>query len=156
MPLSAEEIDAFLDEPRLCHFATVDADGRPRVRPLWYLWRDGAFWFTTRLEVRHTGRDVAASGIVTISVASDERPYRAVIASGGVEVIGKDEELLRAIATRYGSREGESWLRGALTEPDRTVLKMVPDRLLSWNYGRGDYRRQNAGASMRTPDAGAR
>src|SRR5206468_1623646 len=97
MPLTPEEIDAFLAEPRLCHFATVDGRGRPRVRPLWYLWRDGAFWFTTRLEVRHTGRDIAGGAVATISIASDERPYRAVIASGPVEVVGKDARLLRAI-----------------------------------------------------------
>jgi nitroimidazol reductase NimA-like FMN-containing flavoprotein (pyridoxamine 5'-phosphate oxidase superfamily) len=151
MPLTPEEIDAFLAEPRLCHFATVDGQGRPRVRPLWYLWRDRAFWFTTRLEQRHTGRDVVAAGIASISVGTDERPYRAVVATGPIEVVGKDEALLRAISTRYGRREGEAWLRGALKEPDRTVLKMVPERVLSWNYGRGDYRKQNDGASMRTP-----
>jgi PPOX class probable F420-dependent enzyme len=150
MPLTPEEIDTFLAEPRLCHFATVDSDGRPRVRPLWYLWRDGAFWFTTRLEARHTGRDVTSSGMATISIASDDRPYRAVIASGRIEVIGQDEDLLRAISTRYGRREGDDWRRRALREPDRTVLKMVPERLLSWHYGRGDYAKQNTGQSMRT------
>ncbi|HJP65037.1 MAG TPA: pyridoxamine 5'-phosphate oxidase family protein [Actinomycetota bacterium] len=150
MPLTPEELDAFLGESRLCHFATVDANGRPRVRPLWYPWRDGAFWFTTRLEARHTGRDVGATATATISIATDDRPYRAVVATGRVEVVGKDEDLLRAIATRYGRREGEAWLSRAMNESDRTVLRMVPTTILSWDYGRGDSRRQNAGESMRT------
>jgi nitroimidazol reductase NimA-like FMN-containing flavoprotein (pyridoxamine 5'-phosphate oxidase superfamily) len=150
MPLTPDELQSFLADPRLCHFATVDGTGRPRVRPIWYLWRDGAFWFTTRLQVRNTGRDVEATGTATISIASDERPYRAVIASGRVEVIGKVEDMLRAISTRYGRREGEAWLAAALKEADRTVLTLVPEWMLSWNYGRGDYRRQNQGASMRT------
>jgi PPOX class probable F420-dependent enzyme len=149
MPLTPEELDAFLNEPRLCHFATVDSKGRPRVRPLWYLWRDGAFWFTTRLEARHTGRDLRHGGRVAVSIASEDRPYRAVVVHGAVEVIGKDEELLRAISTRYGRREGEAWLRRALKEPDRTVLRLVPETLISWDYGKGDYRRQNEGQSMR-------
>src|SRR6266496_6547842 len=106
MPMTPGEIDAFLSEPRLAHFATVGPDGRPRVRPLWYLWRDGAFLFTTRMEARHTGRDLMAHPRVAVSVASEDRPYRAVIAHGQPEVLGKDEELLLAISTRYGDREG--------------------------------------------------
>src|SRR5439155_13029538 len=74
------EIDAFLAEPRLCHFATVDAKGHPRVRPLWFLWKDGEFWFTTRLRRRFTGRDVAGGSAVAVSIASERRPYQAVVA----------------------------------------------------------------------------
>jgi nitroimidazol reductase NimA-like FMN-containing flavoprotein (pyridoxamine 5'-phosphate oxidase superfamily) len=150
MPMTPEEIDAFLDGVRLCHFATVDDRGEPRVRPLWYLWRDGAFWLTTRLGARHTGRDLASTPVVSLSIASDDRPYRAVVARGPIEVIGRDPELLEAISTRYGEREGLAWLSRALNEDDRTVLKMVPTELLSWDYGRGDSARQNRGESMRT------
>jgi len=41
------QIDAFLAEPRMAHFVTIGGDGRARVRPVWYLWRDGVFWVTT-------------------------------------------------------------------------------------------------------------
>ena len=150
MTMTPDEIDAFLGEPRLCAFATVSPDGTPRVRPLWYLWRDGVFFFTTRMEVRHTGRDIASGSGLAVSIASEERPYRSVVAHGTAEVLGKDEDLLRAISTRYGHREGESWLRGAMKEPDRVALKMVPQRLLSGDYGKGDYGNQNRGRSMRT------
>jgi nitroimidazol reductase NimA-like FMN-containing flavoprotein (pyridoxamine 5'-phosphate oxidase superfamily) len=152
--MTPEEIEAFLAEPRLCAFATVSPDGTPRVRPLWYLWRDGVFYFTTRMDARYTGRDIAAGSGVAVSIASEERPYRAVVARGTPEVVGKDEDLLRAISTRYGRREGESWLRGALAERDRVTLKMVPQTLLSWDYGKGDYRRQNRGGSMRSDPQG--
>jgi PPOX class probable F420-dependent enzyme len=134
--MTPPEIDAFLAGQRLCHFATVDSTGRPRVRPIWYLWRDGAFWFTTRLESRHTGRDLANGGRVAVSVASDDRPYRSVIAHGTVQVVGKDEEMLRAISTRYGRRKGEAWLGEAMTQADRTVLRLDPETLISWDYGR--------------------
>jgi hypothetical protein len=88
--------------------------------------------------------------VATISIASEERPYRAVIAHGPIEVIGKDRDLLEAIAGRYGRREGATWLARALREEDRAVMKMVPEWLVSWNYGRGDYRRMNRGESLRT------
>ena len=149
MPLSREEIDHFLEEVRLCHFATVGGHGRPRVRPLWYLWRDGAFWLTTRLEARRTGRDLADVPVATLSVASEQKPYRAVIATGTVNVVGKDPDLLKQISSRYGNES--AWLAAALDEPDRTVLELRPKSLISWDYGRGDYGKQNRGISMRTP-----
>jgi PPOX class probable F420-dependent enzyme len=131
--------------------ATVAADGRPRVRPIWYLWGDGSFWLTTRLRSRAWGRDVEARPIVSLSIASEQRPYRAVIATGPVEVVGRDERLLRAISFRYGEPAGRTWLTHAMKEPDRVALRMTPEEILSWDYGRGDYLGMNEGGSVRTP-----
>lgn len=149
MPFEPEKLRAFLEEVRLCHWATVGPDGRPRVRPLWYLYADKAFWFTTRLEARRTGADVAAGSAVAVSIASDERPYRAVIAHGPPEVWTEDRERwLERIATRYGDAEGRRWLAGALREPDRVVLRLIPDRVIAWDYGTGDYIRMQQGGRL--------
>ena len=136
MPMTREEIDAFLAAPRLSHFATVDADGHPHVRPLWYLWKDGEFWFTTRREARNTGRDLASSPSVAVSIASEDKPYRAVIAHGRPEVVETTEERLLAVSTRYGEADGLRWTAHVLKEPDRIVMRMRPDVLLSWDYSR--------------------
>jgi general stress protein 26 len=149
MPFEPGELRAFLEDVRLCHWATVSGNGRPRVRPLWYLLAERALWFTTRLEARRTGADVAAGSPVAVSIAGDERPYRAVIAFGTPEVWAEDRDLwLERIATRYGEAEGRRWLAGAVKEPDRVVLRLVPDRVVAWHYGRGDYRRMQEGGSL--------
>jgi PPOX class probable F420-dependent enzyme len=149
MPLAGSELKAFLEEVRLCHWATVGPDGRPRVRPLWYLYADHAFWFTTRLEARRTGADVAAGSPVAVSIASEERPYRAVLLHGTPEVWKEDRDAwLERIATRYGASEGRRWLASALKEPDRVVLRLVPHTLVAWDYGKGDYTRMQKGASL--------
>ena len=134
--MTPQEIDAFLAEPRLCHFATVDDQGKPRVRPLWFLWGDGVFWLTTRAEARHTGRDLRAHPEVALSVASENRPYRAVVAHGRPEMVEKSREMLLAISTRYGEAPGKSWTAIAMKEPDRVIMKLVPKTLLSWDYGK--------------------
>jgi PPOX class probable F420-dependent enzyme len=134
--MTDEELDAFLSTPRLCAFATVDSHGRPRVRPLWFLWRGGEFWFTTRLKARHTGRDLEASPRVAVSIASEERPYRAVVAHGRPEVVDKDRDILLAIATRYGDAPGRRWLAVAMKEPDRVLLRMRPNVMISWDYAK--------------------
>lgn len=147
MPLGRDALDAFLAEPHLCHFGTIDDGGSVRVRPLWYLWRDGAFWLTTRMEQRHTGRDLKNASRATLSIASETKPYKAVVATGPIDVLGKDEDILRDICSRYGSA---AWLTAAMQEPDRVALKLAPSKLLTWDYALGDYGKLNQGESMRT------
>jgi general stress protein 26 len=150
MPLAGRELEAFLEELHLAHFATIGPDAKPRVRPLWFCFAEGALWFTTRLEARRTGADVAAGSPVAVSIASEERPFRAVLAYGTPEVWEADRERwLERIATRYGEAEGRRWLSGALKEPDRVVLRLVPDHVVAWHYGTGDYTRMQKGGSLR-------
>lgn len=150
MPLEGKDLDAFLQEPHLAHFATIGPDGDPWVRPLWFCFAEGALWFTTRLEARRTGADVVAGSPVAVSIASEERPYRAVLAYGTPEVWRTDaDRWLERIATRYGEAEGRRWLVGARKEPDRVVLRLVPDRVVAWHYGTGDYTRMQRGESLR-------
>lgn len=150
MPLEGDDLSAFLEEVHLAHWATLGPEGKPRVRPLWFLYEDGALWFTTRMEARRTGADVAAGSPVVVSIASEDRPFRAVLAFGTPEVWKKDRRRwLDRISSRYGEREGKRWLAGAVKERDRVVLRMVPEKVLAWHYGKGDYRRLQQGDSLR-------
>lgn len=135
MPMTPEEVDAFLAEPRMAHLATVDADGRARARPVWYLWRDWSLWMTTRRRIRHTGRDLETNPWVAVSIASEDRPYRAVVIHGRPEVLPKDSELLAAVATRYGREQGLRFVDEAMAQDDRVLLRIVPEELISWDYG---------------------
>jgi nitroimidazol reductase NimA-like FMN-containing flavoprotein (pyridoxamine 5'-phosphate oxidase superfamily) len=149
LPLEGDALREFLEAVRLGHWATVSPDGTPRVRPVWYVYVDGAFWFTTRIASRHTGTDVTEGSSVAVSIASEDRPYRAVVAYGTPEVWDEDRDAwLERIAIRYGEKEGRSWLAGAIKEPDRVVLRMVPDRVIAWHYGTGDYGRRQKGTSL--------
>ncbi len=150
MPLVGRELVAFLQEAHLAHFATTGPDGTPRVRPVWFCYADGAFWFTTRLKARRTGADLANGSPVAVSIANEDRPYRAVIAYGRPEVWEQDTRTwLERIATRYDVAEGKRWLAGALKEPDRVVLRLVPDKVVAWHYGTGDYTRMQNKESLR-------
>jgi PPOX class probable F420-dependent enzyme len=150
LPLGGEALREFLEAVRMAHWGTVGPDGTPRVRPVWYLYADGALWFTTRLESRRTGKDITAGSPVAVSIASEDRPYRAVLAYGTPEVWEEDRDAwLERISTRYGKKEGRAWLAGAVKEPDRVVLRLVPDKVLAWHYGTGDYGRMQKGSSLR-------
>jgi len=88
---------------------------------------------------------------VALSIATDERPYRAVCAFGIAKVLkdNRDGWLVR-ISIRYGKDEGMSWVAQAVKQPDRVVMILKPKRILSWHYGRGDSSRQDQGESMAT------
>jgi PPOX class probable F420-dependent enzyme len=148
MPMSAREVDAFLAAPRLAHFATLGPDGAPWVRPVWFVWEGGALFFTTRLRARRTGADIEAGSAIAISIASETHPYQAVLARGTAEVWETDREAwLRRISERYGTYP--AWYEDALREDDRVILRLEPDPLVAWDFGKGDYERLNAGTSLR-------
>ena len=88
---------------------------------------------------------------VAVSVATDERPYRAVAAFGKATLVEeKRDKGLERISLRYGEREGREWLQEAVKQDGMVVFKLEPARINSWHYGRDDAERQERGESMAT------
>jgi PPOX class probable F420-dependent enzyme len=134
----------------MAHLATSSSDGKPRVSPIWFVYEDGCFYFTSRLG-RVKGDHITQNPHVALSVATDERPYRAVCAFGKVRIVEKDrDKWLERISTRYGDQQGREWLEEAVKQEGRVVFKLQPDKIMSWNYGRNDAERQERGESMAT------
>ena len=105
--LTTDEIYTFLAEPNhLARIGTVDADGMPRVVPLWFIMEGDRLCFTPR-EPAMIWQNMLRDSRVGISVDEDELPYRKVTIQGHVEVLyeaGRDrlwQHLYRAIAARY-------------------------------------------------------
>jgi len=150
MPLTKSELVAFLSEPRMAHLATTSTEGNPRVSPIWYVYEDGCFYFTTRVG-RVKSDHIQRNPHVALSIACDERPYRAVCAFGTAQLVRRErDKWLERISTRYGEREGREWLSEAVKQEGRVVFRLRPDRIMSWHYGRDDDERQERGESMAT------
>lgn len=149
LPLSKSELNILLNEPRLAHLAT-SWNGEVRVSPIWFAYENGLFYFTTRLG-RVKGLHIQKNPAVALSIATDERPYRAICAFGTATILKENRDRwLERISIRYGKHEGRSWVAQAVKQPDRVVIVLKPKRILSWNYGRGDSSRQDQGESMAT------
>ena len=105
--LTPDEITTFLDEPgHLLRLATVDADGMPRIAPVWFLHDAGELLFTPRAaSVFRTNleRDPRI-GLVIDEVAL---PYRKISVQGRAVLrhdLGDDDawrDTYRRIAERY-------------------------------------------------------
>src|ERR1019366_10454008 len=104
-PMSAPEMRAFLtaSPARTAKLATVRADGRPHVAPVWYLVDDdGTVVFSTGSSTVK-GRNLAREGYAALCVDDDRPPFSFVIVEGVVEIL---EELaqVREWAARLGGR----------------------------------------------------
>jgi nitroimidazol reductase NimA-like FMN-containing flavoprotein (pyridoxamine 5'-phosphate oxidase superfamily) len=113
--LSPDDIEAFLTEPgHLARIGTTDADGMPRVLPLWFILSDGAVCFTPR-QPAVIWHNLLRDPRLSICIDDDQAPYRKVVLQGIVEIVhppGEDDawrHLYRSIAKRYVA---EPWADG--------------------------------------------
>jgi len=134
--MSEAEVRAFLAAvpPHTGTLATVRADGRPHLAPVWYdVDDDGSIVFNTGQDTvkgRNLGRDPRASFCV-----DDERPpFSFVVLDGVVELSGDPEEV-RRIATRIGGRymgadrAEEFGVRNGV--PGELAVRLRPERVVS-------------------------
>src|ERR1700728_1117883 len=83
--------------------ATVRADGRPHIAPVWYdVDDDGSLVFNTG-ESTVKGRNIRREPRVSLCVDDDRPPFSFVVVEGGAE-ISDDLEEVRRWAGRIGGR----------------------------------------------------
>jgi hypothetical protein len=130
------EVRTFLagTPPHTAKVATVRADGRPHVAPVWYVVDDeGIIVFNTgesTVKGRNLRRDPRASLCV-----DDERPPFSFVLLEGVVELSDDLEEVRAWATRIGGRymgEDRAEEYGARNgAPGELVARLRPERVVS-------------------------
>jgi PPOX class probable F420-dependent enzyme len=104
-PMTDDEIRAFLTAlpARTAKLATVRADGRPHVAPVWYdVDDDGALFFNTGSQTVK-GRNLLRDARVAICVDDERPPFSFVTLEGGVQII-EDLDEVRHWAERIGGR----------------------------------------------------
>jgi PPOX class probable F420-dependent enzyme len=134
--MSDEEAQAFLaaSPPRTAKLATVRADGRPHVAPVWYdLDDDGSLVFNTG-ESTVKGRNLLRDPRASICVDDDRPPFSFVVVEGVVEISDDPVELRRwaaRIGGRYmGADRAEAY--GARNGvPGELVVRLRPGRMTS-------------------------
>jgi PPOX class probable F420-dependent enzyme len=104
-PMTEPEIDAFLRSPvRPGILATVRADGRPHVAPVWFDvdGTDGSIVFNTGADTVK-GRNLARTGRAALCVQDDRAPFSYCSIEGTVS-LSDDLDEVRAWAGRIGGR----------------------------------------------------
>ena len=134
--MTLEETRTFLNERHLANLVTVKPDGSPHVMPVWYYY-DGmhllVFTGTGSVKVRNLLNDPR----IAVSIASEDRPYRAVIMEGHGE-LRRDaiRDVVHLISQRYlGPKEGRAYAEDSLKRGDVVVIVVHPDKTITWDYG---------------------
>lgn len=99
------DVDVFLQQPLTARLAT----NGPTVRPVWFLWEDGAFWILTGPWTRlfHRVRDDPAVALVVDECDPATGLVRQVIARGRAELVSFDVPRgRRKLARCLGADEG--------------------------------------------------
>jgi PPOX class probable F420-dependent enzyme len=101
--MTVDEALTFIAEgTRTGHLATVRADGRPHVAPVWFVVDGGDIVFNTGHD-SVKGRNLLREGRASISIDAPEPPYSFVVASGPITISEDPPDLLH-FATSIGRR----------------------------------------------------
>ncbi len=104
--------------------ASARPDGRPHVAPVWGLWLDGAFYFSTDPSSRK-GRNIAARPQVAVHLESGDD---VVILEGTAERVADADTLARfaaAYTPKYGFTPDPS-------QPEQGVYRLRLWRAFAW------------------------
>ncbi|MBE9373041.1 pyridoxamine 5'-phosphate oxidase family protein [Saccharopolyspora sp. HNM0983] len=140
----AFDVEAFLARPLVARVAAAC----PSVRPVWFLWEEGAFWWITGAYAR-LPRLLAEDPRVALVVDVcdlETGEVRQVTARGRADVVAFDPERARRKLIRYLGPDETVWdVRfriDSLSEPEAEtrLVRLAPERLtasdLSFSTGR--------------------
>ncbi len=132
--MTPEQIEAYLSKPHIADLATVRPDGSPHVAPVWFLYENGFIKVlaeTSSVKVRN----LKGESRVSVSIATDQRPYEYVIVNGVAEISEGDiSDILRRISVHYqGLEEGERYAEKTLRELELCLITIRPSKLIGWS-----------------------
>ncbi len=137
--MSREQIEAFLATPRHAIVAAQRANGRPQLSPVWYVFEESQFYFSTFVQAakcRHLRQDPR----IAICVDGAHPDARFISIYGTAEIIEEDsswrDELEWRILRRYhdsdeAARRYEAGLAG---EGESALVVVSPEQILGWDY----------------------
>ena len=135
--LSQQEISDFLSESHVAYLATVRPDGRPHLAPIWYMVEDGKAYVITGPNAVKV-RNVRENPKVSLSIATDQRPFKYVILEGEGRLTEDNvDQVTERICVRYeGPERGRAYAREMIARGVKQVLEVKVQRVISWD-GRG-------------------
>lgn len=124
------DIDAFLARPLLARVATSG----PTVRPVWFIWEDGSFWWLTdtknRLAKSVDAGEELALVVDECNVQTGEVVH--VFARGGASIVPVDVARAKRKFARYLGPDESLWDQRfvpSLTLPTTRMIRFTPEQM---------------------------
>ena len=135
--LSPDEQTTFFREQRKAALATLDQNGFPHVVAMSYFAKDGAFYMTSygkAQKVVNIRRNPKVGLMIEAGDAYAE--LRGVMVRGRCEIIEGADAVREAFAGMAEARGATPARPGGSVDsaPKRVVLKIIPDKITSWDH----------------------
>jgi PPOX class probable F420-dependent enzyme len=135
--LSPDEQAVFFREHKKAALATIDKDGFPHVVAMNYSARDGAFYMTSYGKAQKVV-NVRRNPKVALMVETGDSyaELRGVMVRGRCEILEGTGAVKAAFEARAEAQSNPSAVQpGAVASaPKRVVLKIVPEKVISWDH----------------------
>ena len=134
--LSPAQRTKFLSGRHVAVLVTNGIDGHPVPTPIWYLYRDGTFYFRTERDAIKT-KNVLRDPRVSVCVQEERAPYKAVIAYGTAEVrnaIDWMKEMPRHYLGVIGGIGYQQTAQEAIQQGPEVALVMQVERCTSFDF----------------------
>ena len=137
--LTPDEQTAFMRNNRKCALATLDKDGFPHVTAMNFVRRDGAFYMTSygkAQKVVNIHRNPKTA--IMVETGSTYAELKGVMVRGECQIIDSEDAVHQVWAWSAEER-GETYKRPAgasSSAPKRVVLKIVPEKTISWDHSK--------------------
>ena len=138
--MTDSERDDFLTEPGVVlKIGTLRGDGSPLVTPIWFLYEEGAIWFTPRARSEWFA-NLKADPRASLCIDEQPLPYRKVLIDGRAELVhdqGEDDvwrDRYRRTAGRYIPDDAaEAYIQETLDQPRALYRMRLSDcRVRTW------------------------
>jgi len=141
--LTPDEQAAFFRERKKAALATIDGDGFPHVVAMNYFTRDGAFYMTSYGKAQKVVNIRRNPKVALMVEAGDEyAELRGVMIRGRCEILEGEAAVRAAFEGRAVAQTHPAPVNpgAAASAPKRVVLKIVPDKIVSWDHRKLDGR----------------
>jgi general stress protein 26 len=145
-PMEPDEYDKLYHHNCYCEMAHINKNGYPVVTPMFYVIKDGLVYMSSVQKYRKKVHDLEANPKVSVSIHNDgsnANKQKAILIIGKAEV-SYDEDLKREIHWKiidkyWWALKDEETRQKAFTgvhTPNRAIIKVVPDKQMSWDFGK--------------------
>ena len=135
--LTPDEQAAFFRERKKAALATIDLDGFPHVVAMNYFTRDGAFYMTSYGKAQKVVNIRRNPRVALMMEAGDDyAELRGVMIRGRCEIIEGEAAVRAAFEGRAVAQTDPAPVTpgAAASAPKRVVLKIVPEKIVSWDH----------------------
>lgn len=126
----------------VANVATVGPDGAPHVVPLWFVWAEDALYVSTRRPSRTWSNATADPRIaLAIDLGRSWVELTGILVEGRAEPFAPDHPAMRKPISAWHEKyrsllAGEGFARFADEVEHLAFLRIVPERLRSWDHAR--------------------